>query len=136
MMTRMKNELAILDDYLHKRVPQINKMAGYKVMTFEDAPAFGHRFIKQRPQPEFLRRLRLPVDPVVLSSSDARYGEPLFKLMIEACIDIAANAVRKCPYGLHDCSALDEKRCVFEIVKTFIDFKYHGESGKQGAYPK
>ena len=137
-----EGELAILDEYLHKRVHQINEMAGYKVMTFEDAQAFAHRFVKQRPRPEFLRMLRSLVGPILLSSSDSRYVDPLLKLMINACIDIAANAVREYPYGLHDRFDSDEKRCFFEIVKTFIDFKWpertkkkspntwnHGESG-------
>ncbi len=141
-----ESELAILDDYLHKRVPQINEMAGYKVMTFEDARAFAHRFIKQRPRPEFLRRLRSLVGPLVLSSSDSHYEEPLLKSMFEACIDIAANAVRKYPYGLHDRFDSDEKRCFYEIIMTFIDFKWpermkkkasnrwnHGESATWGA---
>jgi hypothetical protein len=118
-----KSELAILDEYLHKRVPQINEMAGYKIMTLEDAQAFAYRFVKQRPRPEFLRMLRSLVGPVVLSSSDPRCGDPLLKLMIDACIDIAANAVRKYPYGLHDRFDSGEKECFYEILKTFIDFK-------------
>ena len=119
-----ESELAILDEYLHRRVPQINEMAGYKVMSFEDAQAFAHRFIKQRPQPDFLRMLRSLVGPIILSSSDSRYVEPLTKLMFEACIDIAANAVRKYPYGLHDRFDSDEKRCFYEIIMGFIDFKW------------
>jgi hypothetical protein len=144
-----ESELAILDDYLHKRVPQINEMAGYKVMTFEDAQAFAYRFIRQKPLPEFLRTLRSLVGPVILSSSDSHFVEPLLKLMFEACIDIAANAVRKYPYGLHDRFDSDEKRCFYEIIMTFIDFKWpgrmrtkspntwnHGESGTWGACRK
>jgi hypothetical protein len=89
------------------------------------------------------------VGPVILSSSDARYGEPLLKLMIEACIDIAADAVRKYPYGLHDRFDPEEKRCFFEIIMTFINFKWpermkkkssstwnHGESDIWGACRK
>ena len=79
-------------------------------------------FIQQRPLPEFLRTLRSLVGPVILSSSDVRYVEPLLKLMFEACIDIAANAVRNYPYGLHDRFDSDEKRCFYEIIMTFIDF--------------
>ena len=68
--------------------------------------------------------LRSLIGPIILSSSDSRYGEPLLKLMLEACIDIAANAVRKYPYGLHDRFDSDEKRCFYEIIMTFIDFKW------------
>jgi hypothetical protein len=144
-----ESELAILDEYLHKRVQQINEMAGYAAIDFQGAQAFAYRFIRQKPLPEFLRTLRSLVGPVILSSSDSHYVEPLSKLMFEACIDIAANAVRKYPYGLHDRFDSDEKRCVFEIVKTFIDFKWpertkkkspntwnHGESGTWGACRK
>jgi len=119
-----ESELAILDEYLHKRVQQINEMAGYAAIDFQGAQAFANRFIKQRPQPEFLRRLRLLVGPIILSSSDPHYVEPLTKLMFEACIDIAANALRKYPYGLHDRFDSDEKRCFYEIIMGFIDFKW------------
>ena len=119
-----ESELAILDEYLHKRVQQINEMAGYLVMDFEEAQAFANQFTQKRPLPEFLARLRSLVGPIILSSSDSRYGEPLLKLILEACIDIAANAVRKYPYGLHDRFDSDEKSCFYEIVMTFIDFKW------------
>ena len=119
-----ESELAILDEYLHKRVQQINEMAGYTAIDFQGAQAFAYQFIRQKPLPEFLRTLRSLVGPVILSSSDSRYVEPLTKLMFEACIDIAANAVRKYPYGLHDRFDSDEKRCFYEIIMTFIDFKW------------
>jgi hypothetical protein len=128
-----ESELAILDEYMHKRVPQINEMAGYKVMTFEDAQAFAHRFVKQQPRPEFLRMLRLMVGPILLSSSNSRYVDPLLKLMIDACIDIAANAVRKYPYGLHDRFDSEEKECFYEILKTFIDFKWPDRMKKKSS---
>ena len=126
-----ESELAILDEYLHKRVPQINEMAGCDVMSFEDAQAFAHRFIKQRPQPEFLKTLRSLVGPVILSSSNSDYVEPLVKLMFGACIDIAANAVRNYPYGHHDRFDSDGKRCFYEIIMTFIDFKWPERMNKK-----
>jgi hypothetical protein len=52
-----ESELAILNEYLHKRVQQINEMAGYAAIDFQDAQAFAYRFTKQRPLSEFLRRL-------------------------------------------------------------------------------
>jgi hypothetical protein len=130
-----ESELAILNEYLHKRVKQINEMAGYKVMDFEDAHPFAYQFIQQRPLPEFLARLRSLVGPVILSSSDSHYVEPLLKLMFEACIDIAANAVRKYPYGLHDRFDSDEKRCFDEIIMTFIDFKWPERMKKKNTEP-
>ena len=119
-----ESELAILDEYLHKRVQQINEMAGYAAIDFQGAQAFAYQFIRQKPLPEFLRTLRSLVGPIIMSSSDSRYVEPLTKLMFEACIDIAANALRKYPYGLHDRFDSDEKRCFYEIIMTFIDFKW------------
>ena len=118
-----ESELAILDEYLHKRVQQNNKMAGYAAIDFQDAQAFAHRFTKQKPLPEVLRMLRSLVGPSILTSSDSRYVDSLLKLLIEACIDIAANAVRKYPYGLHDRFDSEEKRCFLYILKTFIEFK-------------
>ncbi len=126
-----ESELAILDEYLHTRVQQINEMAGYEAIDFQGAQAFAYRFIQQKPLPEFLRTLRSLVGPIILSSSDAHYVEPLLKLMFEACMDIAANAVRKYPYGLHDRFDSDEKRCFYEIIMTFIDFKWPDRKKKK-----
>jgi hypothetical protein len=104
-------------------------MAGYKVMDFEELRHLHTDSLTKTG--EFLRRLRLLVGPVILSSSDSRYVEPLTKLMFEACIDIAANAVRKYPYGLHDRFDSDEKRCFYEIIMTFIDFKWPERTKKK-----
>jgi hypothetical protein len=117
-----ESELAIFNEYLHKRVQQINEMAGYTAIDSQDAHAFVYRFTKQRPQNDFLRMLRWLVGPAILSSSDSHYGDSLLRLLIEAYIDIAANAVRKYPYGLHDRFDSGGKRYFFEILKTFIDF--------------
>jgi hypothetical protein len=112
------SELTILNAYLHKRVEQIKKIAGYKVVDFENAWAFALRFIRKRPLPGFLRRLRSLVGPIILSSSDSQYVDSIVRRLIEACTDIAANAVRRYPDGLHD--RFDEKeRCFLEILKTF-----------------
>jgi hypothetical protein len=46
-----ESELAILDEYLHKRVQQINEMAGYAAIDFQGAQAFAYRFIRQKPLP-------------------------------------------------------------------------------------
>ena len=67
--------------------------------------------------------LRLLVGPIILSSSNSRYVDSSLKSLIEACIDIGADAIRKYPYGSHDRFDSEEKRCFFEILKTFIDFR-------------
>lgn len=118
-----QSELVILDEYVCKRVRQINDVAGYEVIDSEDAQAFARRFTMQKPLPEFLRMLRSLIGPSILSSSDSAYVDSVLKLMVEACLDIAANAVREYPYGLHDRFNPEEKNCFFEILKTIIDFK-------------
>ena len=40
-----ESELPILDEYLHERVRQINEMAGYAAIDFQEAQTFEHRFI-------------------------------------------------------------------------------------------
>jgi len=118
-----QSELVLLEEYLHTRIQQINEMAGFTAIDFHDAQAFAHRFIMEKPLAEFLRILRSLVGPVILSSSDSRYVDSLLKLLIETCIDIAANAVRRYPYGSHDRFDSEEKKMFFEILKTFIEFK-------------
>jgi len=118
-----QSELALLDGYVCKRVRQINEIAGYAVIDPQDAQAFARRFTMQKPLPELLRMLRSLIGPSILSSSDSSYVDSVLKLMIEACIDIAANAVREYPHGLHDRFDSKEKNCFFEILKTIIDFK-------------
>ena len=48
-----ESELAILDEYLHERVRQINEMTGYAAIDFHEARAFVHRFIGMNNFPTF-----------------------------------------------------------------------------------
>ena len=116
-------EIAMLDEYLRRRVQQVNEMAGFPIINFHDARAFADRFTQERPPPEVLGALRSMVGPVILSSSDSRYVDSLLRLLVETCIDIAANAVRSYPYGAHDRFDSEEKKIFLEILKTFIEFK-------------
>jgi hypothetical protein len=118
-----QSELAILDDYLHKRVEQINNMAYHEVISIQDAQAFVEPLVQQKPPPERLAALRSLIGPIILTSSDSVYVDLLLKSLLEACIDIAANAVKNYPYDIHGRFDPAEKACFFSILKTLIEFR-------------
>lgn len=120
-----KSELDILDEYMHMRVRQINELVNYEMMDFPHALAFARGFIDQKPSPELLAKLRSLVGPIIFTSSDARYVDALLKSLLEACIDIAANAVCNYPYDMHGRFDSREKACFFDILKTLMAFRWH-----------
>lgn len=125
-----ESEVGIFNEYLHERVRQINERAGCVVIDFNGAQAFAYRFIEEKPNPEFLRRVRSLVGPVALNSSDESYVDSVAKLLIETCIDIGAISVRRYPYGPHERFDEDKKACLFDIVKTLVEYRRPGERNK------
>lgn len=125
-----ESEVGILNEYMQERVRQINERAGCVVIDFNDAQALAHRFIEVKPKPEFLRTLRLLVSPVVFSSSDETYVDSVMKLLIETCIDIGAISVRQYPYSPHERFDENKKVCLFDIIKTFVEYRRYGEQNK------
>ncbi len=112
------SEVDILKDYLHKHVDHVNKLADHEVLTFDIAHDFVLYYLKNRPDPELLKTLRLLVAPVRLSSSDTEANNALRESLLVKCLDIASSAVVEYPYDFCGRFNLDEKKCFFEILES------------------
>jgi len=109
-------ELAILDEFIHRYVGQLNRHAGYDAFTVREARRFAHRFLEKRPSRELLVCLRgLALGAGMISGAhDA--GAALKTSILSACLDIAASSTTRYPYGLSDRFCPEEKRCYFELL--------------------
>jgi hypothetical protein len=111
-------EIIILSEYIPRHVEQVNRMAGYEVLTLESARAFVRQFLQERPTPDLLRSLRSLIAPIRLSGSDTETNKALQESLLAACLDIASSSVTEYPYKHHDRFNLEEKRCFFEILES------------------
>jgi len=112
-------EVSILVDYLKKHVKHINRLAGHRALTLEDAKAFVTIFLKKRPDPELLATLRSFIAPVRLAGSDPEQSENLKKSLLAACLDIGTSSVTAYPFEPNQRFNTAEKRCFFEILESF-----------------
>jgi hypothetical protein len=112
------SELTIFDAYLEKHVKSLNAMAGFQMLSLDEARSFVQRFLRERPDPELVRTLRTLVASVRLSNSDEKGNEALRSSLLAACVDIAASSVTKYPYASDERFDMDEKRSFFEILES------------------
>jgi hypothetical protein len=113
-----ESELTIFDAYLEKHVKALNAMAGFQMLSLDEARTFVQRFLRERPDPELVRTLRTLVSSVRLSSSDEKGNEVLRSSLLAACVDIASSSVTVYPYAHGERFDLDEKRSFFEILES------------------
>ena len=111
-------EIAILDHYVKHHVERINSAAEYPVLTANEARAFVTKFIKERPDPEYLHALRLLIVPIRLSSPDPEENRAIREFILSGCLDIGSGAVTHYPYQLTERFDSAEKRCFFDIVES------------------
>ncbi len=113
-----EGEIVILEDFLKKHVKHINQLAGYEVLTYDDARNFTISFLETRPDKMLLSLLRSYVAPVRLKTAPSEQKELFEDSLLAACIDIASSSVVKYPYGIHERFDSKEKKCFFEILET------------------
>lgn len=122
-------EIDILFDYLYHHVDHINRVAGYDMLTYDDAKKFVKAFLANRPDPKLLRALRSLIPSVRFSSSDNRGNRYIRESLLAACLDIASSSVLDYPYDFRDRFNPAEKKCFFEI----LDSLENRENGQQDA---
>jgi hypothetical protein len=111
-------EVAVFNYYLSQHIENINGVAGYPVLTLEEAQTFISIFLEERPNPEYLRALRGLIPAIRLSSPQADENKATWEFIISGCLDIASSAVPSYPYELTERFNILEKRCLFEILET------------------
>jgi hypothetical protein len=120
-------EVALLDQFIERHVAMINEHAGYTVLTLEDAHAFVAKLLEQRPDPQWLRQLRLLIPALRFSSPDPEVNKAVWRSILSSCLDIAASAVKSYPYEIDERINPDEKRCFFDILESFGCSMWCGE---------
>lgn len=108
-------EMSLLYDSVTRRLAELHTAAaGEEVLSIADAEAFLDHFLKDRPDPERLRRLReLTVQLMNATASDAER-----RSLLDSCMDIAAAAVSTYPYERRDRVMAVEKTLLHELFET------------------
>ncbi|MCP5419446.1 MAG: TerB family tellurite resistance protein [Gammaproteobacteria bacterium] len=120
-------EVALLDQFIERHVNKINEMAGHPVLNLDEAQTFATKLLEQRPDPEWLRNLRLLIPPLRFTSPDFESNKTVWRSIVSSCLDIAASAVKNYPYEIDERINSEEKQCFFDILDTFGCFMRHGE---------
>lgn len=108
-------EMSLLYDSVTKRLAELHTAAaGEEVISVADAEAFLDHFLKDRPDPERLRRLRELT--VQLMNATASHAER--RSLLDSCLDIAAAAVSTYPYERRDRVMAVEKSLLRELFDT------------------
>ncbi len=111
-------EVVFLSDYIEKHVSHINGLAGYEMLTIDDAQRFVGRFLNTRPDPELLKTLQALIPTVRLSTSDPEANKALRQSLLAACMDVAAIDKIDTSTGLPSRFDPAEKVCFFEILES------------------
>lgn len=109
------SEIEILHEYLKDHVKAINRLAGCRVLTVEDAIDFVADLLNKRPEKAFVNEVEKIIAEYRVGSKSAEDANETKKLILNGCLDIAASAVTKYPYGLTERFTDEEKICYHKI---------------------
>ena len=109
-------ERAILFNYLNHHVDSINRLAGCKILGYDEATQFVARFLDHRPDPRMLTTIRELIPAIRLENKDFEVAERTRLDILNACLDIAASSVTKYPYGLKERFTIEEKAYYHKIA--------------------
>lgn len=114
-----KAEAALLLDFTRRWLALLRHDAGDEdVVTTARAQRFIDRFVKQRPDPDELTRLRELAVHMLEQNSDAERVQRNERSVLEYCIDIAAAAVQSYPYEIRGRVMQDEKELLVELMHS------------------
>jgi hypothetical protein len=111
-------ERDLMQKFLHQHVDNLNALAGYQALAYDQGDAFVARFLAARPSGDVMAILRRLIPPVRLSSSDAARNDAHRSAILRWCLDIGASCVTQYPYGDHDRFSTAEKQCFEEIFRA------------------
>lgn len=108
-------EVDILVDYLKTHVKNINRLSGCKVVSEKSAIEFVQKYLKSRPDPLMLSEIERLVAEIRINNKPEQEAECNRMAVLNGCLDIAASAVTKYPYGLTERFTSEEKACYHKI---------------------
>lgn len=115
-------EITVLHLWAERQVRHINRLAGYKIVTTEDAIQFVNRFLDPETNPGLLVKIRQCIGPLRFSNQEGNYSERLLKRILSGCMEIAAASVTNYPYGIGERINRKEKILFLEILETFKNY--------------
>lgn len=112
-----KSEAGLLVDFTRRWLALLRDDAGGEaIVSISQAQNFIDRFVKARPDPALIGRLReLAVNMLELNSDRARVKQNE-RTVLEYCIDIAAAAVSSYPYEARERVMNEEKALLLELM--------------------
>ncbi len=110
-----KAEKDILFEYLKTHVKSINRLAGCTIVTEETAIAFVKDLLHTRPDKEMLIEIRTLIADIRIHSKPPTDAHNNRMAILNGCLDIAASAVTKYPYGLTERFTTEEKEYYHKI---------------------
>lgn len=112
-----KSEAGLLLDFTRRWLALLRDDAGGEtIVSISQAQNFIDRFVKARPDPALIGRLReLAVNMLELNSDKARVKQNE-RTVLEYCIDIAAAAVSSYPYEARERVMNEEKALLLELM--------------------
>ncbi len=113
-------ETDILFEYLRSHVRSINRLAGCTVITEESAIDFIRGLLQTRPDQELLDEIRRIIAAIRIKNKNPTEARSNRMAILNACLDIAASAVTKYPYGLTERFTTEEKEYYHKLQDILV----------------
>ncbi|MCP3851174.1 MAG: hypothetical protein GY694_13185 [Gammaproteobacteria bacterium] len=112
-------ETTLATKFCLNRIAELNNQSeGESPLSIEQANTFLDKYLSNKPDPELLKTIRSYIKPIHLSHSEPETNNERRQQILDYCIDIAAAAVHKYPYDMHDRFIKDEKKLLKEIIDS------------------
>jgi len=114
------HEISLVKEYLHSHVAELRShIEDEDFLTADEINTFLARFLDKRPDPRLLARLRELAASLIIEGSAQGTDNAEVSRILDYCLDIAAASTPHYPYGPHDRFSDEEKKMLYEIMKTF-----------------
>ncbi|MGR9051918.1 MAG: hypothetical protein ACU84J_04655 [Gammaproteobacteria bacterium] len=107
-------ELALLYKFTVEHIAYLDREAGLKFASIDDANDFLDRFAHRKPSPHLLEKLR----ELVVPPEDAP-GNHRHKTILDYCLDIAAACTTQYPFGMQERIMAGEKELLVKLFSAF-----------------
>lgn len=108
----------LLIDYLDQHIKNINRMAGFNVLSAEEGLSFAKSLLTSPPSPELIKAIHQIIRNLCQHKDSESVSQEKTRIL-KACMDIGASAVTKYPYGLRERFTEEEKQCYLKIADLF-----------------
>ena len=120
-------EREILFCYLDHHVDSINRLAGTKILEYQEARDFISSFLNKRPDPELLATIREVIPAIRIENKEQQVVEQTRLDILNACLDIAASSVTHYPYGMKERFTTEEKDYYHKLTELLCNGRSPGQ---------